>query len=168
MPYYNIGDGQEMLVGDDAMLVGAARRVAASRGHMAQAIANKRAATSPLVEERGPTNANELVLGLNGGSVAAAANVIATSRPQQVFRPERIIVPDAIAAQFDLSDFKIGTQSQFLASTVVPAETFKASAVGVKLKCSTAQINSDCSLTATNNSLVALTFKASLIGTSIS
>jgi hypothetical protein len=180
MSYYTVGD---YLLGEDmddqlmgAYLIGAARarggrapaRVA-PRGAASQAMAIKQAAESTLVKSEPPTRANEYPVGFDSSTtVAAAASTNITSRPQRVFRPERLVIPSAIAPQFLITDFKVGNSSQFLNSVAIPAEVFDARAVGVRLKCETAQINSDLVLGVTNISLAALRFFGAAIGTALS
>jgi len=107
----------------------------------------------------------QLVIGFD--SVAALAintptNVLA--QPQLLFRPERIVVPQAIAPAFVINDVRVGKDSQFLVGTLVPAECFSSTAFGVRMKMDTAQINSTISVNVTNIGAAALRFFAAMFG----
>lgn len=117
---------------------------------------------------RPPTSAREYVMGIDSvNTVAAAASLSIASRPQVVFRPDRIIVPSTIAGSFLINDLKVGKNSQFVNSTAVPAEAFTQGAVGVRLKMDTAQISQDLVVSVTNISAGALRFNAAIIGPAV-
>jgi len=133
-----------------------------------RAVAAKQVAESMLVKERSPTKARELVLGFDSvANVAAAATANITSRPQVVFRPDRLVVAESIAASFLVNDLRVGKNSQLISGTAVPAEACSSRSVGVGLKCDTAQVSQDIVLNVTNVSLGALRFNAALIGPSL-
>lgn len=146
-----------------------ARRASPARSPQAQAIAAKRVQDGVLVSTNPPDRAQELVMGIDSVNNVAAAGVVAiNAQPQQVFRPERLVVNDPIAASFLINDIRIGIKSQFLNATPVPAAGFAAGAVGVRMKMDTAQINSTITVSVTNVSAAALRFNAMLVGVTIS
>jgi hypothetical protein len=82
----------------------------------------------------------EMILGFDSQTdVAASTDRDITSRPQVIFRPERIIVGATIAQFFAVRDFRVGKDSQFTAAGAVPADVFAPTSVGVRLKMDTAQ-----------------------------
>jgi hypothetical protein len=157
--------GIDELVGDDILgdyddIVGAAiqRRLAPLPGSPAGA----------MLRTRAPTKGREYVLGFDSvTTVAAAATAVITTRPQVVFRPDRLVIPASIAPAFLLNDLKVGKNSQFAAATAVPAEVFTQGAFGVRLKNDTAQVSMDIILNVTNISGGALRFNAALIGPAV-
>lgn len=117
---------------------------------------------------REPNRAREYPLGFDSvATIAAAASLAVSSRPQVVFRPDRLVIPASIAPNFTLTDIKIGKNSQLVGSSVLPAEVFSQTAVGVRLKLDTAQISQDIVLTVTNISGGAVRFMACLIGPAV-
>ncbi|MFH1010986.1 MAG: hypothetical protein V1784_07110 [bacterium] len=177
MPITIVGDnilGDEIL-GDDILgaedMVGAFARP--SPGAIAQpspgAIAQRVAQTGQVVRSSEPTRSREQVLGFDSGAagVAAAATANIISRPQVVFRPDRLVVPATIAAAFLLNDIRIGRSSQLCSGGGVPCEAFTQTAFGVRMKMDTAQVSMDVALNVTNISAGLLRFFAALIGPSV-
>ena len=141
---------------------GKAARAAAKRSAMAKVMRK-----STMYKKSEPTKANELALGFTSLAVGAGATANITSRPQVIFRPERLVIPSSIAANFIVDDIRIGKNSQFTAAGAIPAELFAENAVGVRLKMDTAQISQDIVLSVTNTSAGALDFYAGMIGSAI-
>ena len=189
MPYeigdYMVGDDVDALLsGDDDILeigaIRASQRASATRGAMTrprggipglmrqQALAQSQAQSQTLVKGRDFARGREYPLGFDSvANVAAAATAIVNSQPQVVFRPDRLVIPAAIAGSFVVNDLRIGKNSQFANATPVPASVFAETAFGVSLKCDTAQISQVISLNVTNISGGALQFRAALIGPAI-
>ena len=112
-----------------------------------------------------PEHERELVIGFD--SVAALAINTPTNvnaQPQLIFRPERIVVPQAIAPAFVLNDVKIGVASQFVVGALVPAECFSSNAFGVRMKMDTAQVNSTITINVTNIGAAALRYFCAMFG----
>ena len=168
--------GLEQILGYDHLALGAARRPVARPGmrpasrpapSMAAAIQAKQVQDGTLVRSSPPSRAQELAVGFPATSIAAAASANVTTNPQEIFRPERLVVGDAIAPNFIINSLIVGKNNQFLNQNPLPAEGFKSTAVGVRLRCDTAQVNSNIVLNVTNISLGTLTFYAMLVGTSV-
>jgi hypothetical protein len=98
-----------------------------------------------------------------GRSSVGCVDVV--SRPQIVFRGERLVVPSSIAQFFAIVDIKVGNRSQLANSTALPASTFAENAVGVRLSLDTATVAQDIALVVENVSPDTQTFIAALIGT---
>jgi len=111
-----------------------------------------------------PTELRGSALGFDS-TVAASASATITSRPQQAFRPEKLVVGSAGAANFLITDIKIGNTSMLLNSTGIPAEAFTPDAVGVHLRFKTAQPAQDVVLDVTEISGAQTRFLAVLTGT---
>jgi hypothetical protein len=115
-----------------------------------------------------PTKGRILSLGFDSvATIAAGAQGTVNSQPQVVFRPDRVIVPNSIAASFLINDLKIGKNSMFISATAVPAQSFSHDAAGVGLKMDTAQVSQIISMTVTNISGGALRFIAALTGPAV-
>ena len=158
--------GNDLLYGDEIVgydddVVGAApaaRRLAPMPGYP----------QGQQLRVKAPTSAREYVMGIDSvATIAAAATSSLTSRPQVVFRPDRLVVPSTIAGSFLINDLKVGKNSQFVNGTAVPAEAFTQGAVGVRLKMDTTQISQDILISVTNISAGALRFNAALIGPAV-
>lgn len=151
----------EILGGEDYdTLLGAA----AARRALPAAAASRGVVT----RQAEPTRGRELILGFDSAVVVPAAGTVAVnSNPQQVFRPERIVIPATLAPNFLLNSLTIGTAIQWLNATGVHAETFSSASQDVRLKMDTAQINSVVSFNVTNLSGVAIRFHAALLGPAV-
>lgn len=87
-----------------------------------------------------------------------------TSRPQVIFRGERLVVPSGIAEHFDILDIKVGNRSQMIESTAVPAQAFTAQS-GSPLRMDVASIAQDVTLVVANRTRKVRPFRAALFGT---
>ncbi len=144
------------------------RRGGLTRRAIAVAKAVKKVEQGTLLSKTAPTKSREFPIGFDSvANIAAAATATLTQRPQIVFRPERIVVPAAVAAFFQITDVKVGKNSQFVSSGAVPAATFAETAFGVRLKMDTCQISQDLIIDVTNIDVAAHRFMASMIGESV-
>lgn len=89
------------------------------------------------------------------------------TRPQMIFRIERMIVPSDIAGSFDIIDLKVGNKSQFVASGPISARTFSQETQGAEIHCDTAELGKEIMLTVRNTSGAAMRFQATFMGTAI-
>ena len=160
--YSELADMEDMIEGDD--ILGAP---------IPQQIQNKAAMARRLrqgtvLSQYNPRKGRQLILGFSStGTVAAGATVDIIQRPQLTFRPERIFIPAAIGANFNVADLRIGKNSQFLSAGAVPGAVFSETSFGVRLKMDTCQIAQDIDLRVTNISAGALNFFAAMIGDSV-
>lgn len=124
---------------------------------------------APAVVERPLRDMREFPLGFFQSGISMIMGAIdVVSRPQIVFRGERLVVPSSIASFFALIDIKVGNRSQLANSTALPAQTFAENAVGVRLALDTAVVAQDIALVVENVDTAtesAVTFIAALIGT---
>lgn len=114
----------------------------------------------------GPNRQFVQPLGFFLAAIAAATAQDVTSRPQGVaYKPTRIIVPSALAANFTLVNVRVGTDSQFVGTVDVAAQTFTEVAVGVALEMGTAASGMDITVTAKNTDTAAAhDFRCAMIG----
>lgn len=188
-----IGYAEDELIGEDyddddddelAALLGARggrrpyrRGRAGRRRRPGRALARRAAAVAKAVRtvEQGtllkktrPTKSREFPVGFDSvATIAAGASATLTQRPQIIFRPERIVVPAAVAAFFQINDVKVGKNSQLVSAGAIPAATFAETAFGVRLKMDTVQISQDLILLVTNIDVAARRFLAAMIGESV-
>ncbi len=139
-----------------------------TRRAMRVAEAVKRVEGGTILKRTAPTKSREFPIGFDSVStIAAGATATLTQRPQIIFRPERIVVPASVAAFFQISDVKVGKNSQLVSSGAIPAATFSETAFGVRLKLDTVQISQDLILIVINIDVAARRFLASIIGESV-
>src|SRR5271166_1204562 len=122
---------------------------------------------SPAVVERPLRDIREYPLGFFQSGIGVCTGAIdVVSRPQIVFRGERLVIPSlTVAPNFSLIDVKVGNRSQLANSTAVPAQTCAEVAVGVRLALDTATVAMDISIVVENITSDNQTFQAALIGT---
>jgi hypothetical protein len=114
--------------------------------------------------------ADDLVEALRAGrpspmpprNCATAVNVI--SRPQIIFRCERLVVPSGTAEHFSILDLRVGNRSQLIESTELPAQAFAENAMGVRLSFDTASIAQDIVLSVRNETREDRAFRAVMFG----
>jgi len=139
------------------------------RSPVSQVAAAKAIAGGRVITQVAPTKAREWPLGFDSeqlapGGIAAGASLDITSRPQVIFRPDRLVVSSSIAGDFLINDIKIGQKSQLINSQALPASMFSETAFGVRMVMDTAQISQDVVIRVTNISLAASRFNAGIIG----
>lgn len=145
-----------------------ARQRALTRRAIMVAKAVKKVEQGTLLSKTPPTKSREFPIGFDSvATIAAGASATLTQRPQIIFRPERIVIPAAVAAFFQVTDVKVGKNSQFVSSGAVPAATFAETAFGVRLKMDTVQISQDLIIEVTNIDVAARRFLAAMIGESV-
>jgi hypothetical protein len=122
------------------------------------------------IQNSGPSKGRKWWLGFASTSTVAASGGTASvsAQPQCLFKGKRLIVPSDIAGSFDISDIKIGQQSQLGSSGNIPARVFDERAVGVELDLDTAAVSQLISINVVNNSGAATTFKAAMLGWAVS
>ena len=102
----------------------------------------KRVKGMALLKKAKPSKPRQYPLGFDSvTTVAAAATTQITSRPQVLFRPERLVLSSAAAPAFLINDLIVGKDSQFAAAGTLPGDAFGPTAFGVRLRCDTAQIS---------------------------
>jgi hypothetical protein len=107
-------------------------------------------------------------LGFTQLAIAASGSATITSRPQILFRPQRLVVPASLSANFVLTDIRVGKDSQLVQATELPAEIFNQTAVGVMMTLDTAQPATDVALSVRNTDAVnPHDFRATMFGSAV-
>jgi hypothetical protein len=160
--YEILGDDVDF-IGDDALMLGEEMSVDPSVRQ--QAAAKILGRNALLLKETKPTKSRVFPLGFESdGPIAPGASVVIVSRPQVLFRGERLVIPSDIAGDFVVDDVKVGKDSQFVAEGSIPGRVLQENARDVAFQLDTAQISQDVSISITNISGAARTFRAALIG----
>lgn len=158
------GDELEDLISGDGSqeIIGAARRRPNRRSAALRKIAMR---NSGAVVKRGLDRRRRYPLGFVPTSIAASTTAQIPSAPQNLYRPERLVIPSDIAFDIGIGDIKVGNQSQLVQSVEVPAALFSEVAINTGVTFDTAEVGNQVSVTARNKSGVALEFTAGLVGT---
>jgi hypothetical protein len=85
--------------------------------------------------------------------------------PQNLFRPERLVIPSDIAFDAGVLDIKVGNVSQFVQSAEVPGALFSEVAINTGVNFDTAEIGNQISATIRNKSGAQIEFSAGFVGT---
>jgi hypothetical protein len=158
-------DSGEAFVGDDSNM-GASKRQARANASK-QALMRKRVAAGALLRTLPPRSAREFVIGLGSTALPGLSSANIAVQPQVIFRPERIVIPSNLAADFLITDIKVGKNSQLVSPGAIPAVVFVENAFGVRLKMDTAQIAQFITISVTNQNGAARNFQGAIIGPAI-
>ena len=92
------------------------------------------------VIEEEPRHEREFPIGFTSPvNVPADGQQLIQALPQVLFRGERLAVPNSIVLNFQLSDIKVGKNSQLAAPGNLPAECFSNVSIGVRMQLETAE-----------------------------
>jgi hypothetical protein len=154
--------GRWDILGDGADNTGVAQMNPAVVEQAKAAIMSRNA---KLLRDVPPTSSRIFPLGfVSSGLIAPGDTAIIISRPQVIFRGERLSVPSDVAGDFTIDDVKVGKDSQFCAEGPIPARCLQENAWGIQFQLDTAQISQNLQLTVTNISGTSRTFRAMLLG----
>ncbi len=117
------------------------------------------------VVNRGLSRRRRYPLGFQPTNVAIAATLQIPASPQNLFRPERLVIPSDIAFDLGVVDIKVGNASQLVQSVEVPAAVFSEVAEDTNITFDTAEVGNQISVQIRNKSAAAVEFTAGLIGT---
>ena len=157
-------DSGAQFIGDDNL--GASKRSARSNA-VKQAMQRKRIAAGALLRNLPPRSAREFVIGLGSTALPGLSSANIAVQPQVIFRPERIVIPSNLAADFLITDVKVGKNSQLVSPGAIPAVVFVENAFGVRLKMDTAQIAQFITISVTNQNGAARNFQGAIIGPAV-
>lgn len=172
-----IGDDMDLLealaiegLDDDEIISGAGDTeiVGAASSRKARKIRELRrliAKNAGAVVNRGLDRRRRYPLGFVPTSIAAGASTAIPSAPQNLFRPERLVIPSDIAFDLGIRDVKVGNQSQLVQSVEVPAALFSEVAINTGVTFDTAEVGNQVSVDSRNKSAAAVEFSAGLVGT---
>jgi hypothetical protein len=158
-----VGDGTD---GTDGDMMGAHKKHRAPSASQ-QAIQRRRVAAGALLRTLPPRSSREFVIGLGSTALPPLSSANISVQPQVIFRPERIVIPSNIAADFLITDVKVGKNSQLVSPGAIPAVVFVENAFGVRLKMDTAQIAQFITISVTNQNSGSRNFQGAIIGPAV-
>lgn len=153
------GDGSAEIIG---ALIGAAK--AGNQGAK-KAIAKIAQRNAGAVVHRELDRRRRYPLGVVPTSITAGTQSQIPASPQNLFRPERLVIPSDIAFDSGVADIKVGNVSQFVQSAEVPGALFSEVAINTGVNFDTAEIGNQISATIRNKSASTIEFSAGFVGT---
>ncbi|HEY3493831.1 MAG TPA: hypothetical protein VGK73_04065 [Polyangiaceae bacterium] len=153
------GDGSSEIIG---ALVGAAK---AGNPAAAKVIAKIAQRNSGAVVQRELDRRRRYPLGVVPTTITAGTQSQIPASPQNLFRPERLVIPSDIAFDSGVVDIKVGNVSQFVQSAEVPGALFSEVAINTGVNFDTAEIGNQISATIRNKSASSIEFSAGFVGT---
>lgn len=131
---------------------------------------------TPTIQARDMRDIRGLAIGFYQPGILPSSIFNVISRPQVIFRPERLVIPDSLAYpgqtggstqadSFQILDLKTGNRSMLVEATSLPARAFVEQAVGTRMSFDTAVIAQDLVIQVQNVDVAAATFRAVMFGT---
>lgn len=117
------------------------------------------------VIKRGLDRRRRYPLGVVPTTITSGSNATIPTTPQNLFRPERLVIPSDIAFDIGVTDVKVGNQSQFVETSEVPGSLFSEVAINTGVTFDTAEIGNQISVALRNKSLADVEFTAGFVGT---
>jgi hypothetical protein len=153
------GDGSSEIIG---ALVGAAQ----SGNQKAKAVVAKIAQRNAgAVVQRELDRRRRYPLGVVPTTITAGTQSQIPASPQNLFRPERLVIPSDVCFDAGVVDIKVGNTSQFVQSAEVPGALFSEVAINTGVNFDTAEIGNQISATIRNKSASSFEFSAGFVGT---
>lgn len=153
------GDGSSEIIG---ALVGAAQAGNQKARAVVAKIAQRNAGA---VVQRELDRRRRYPLGVVPTTITAGTQSQIPASPQNLFRPERLVIPSDIAFDSGVVDIKVGNTSQFVQSAEVPGALFSEVAINTGVNFDTAEIGNQISATIRNKSASSIEFSAGFVGT---
>jgi hypothetical protein len=119
----------------------------------------------PQLVQVAPNAFMEQIMPFEEASVGAGLAVDIIARPQRKIRTERLVVGSDIASDFTFSRLTIGQDNMFVSNGNISCGVFSEVAVGMKMRGYTASLGTVVTMTVTNRSAAAITFRAAIRGT---
>jgi hypothetical protein len=155
----------------NALSIGAARRGKHKKANAFRRAAQKIAAFRKVdpgavaIRQRDLNKRRRFPLGFQPTTVAAGATSNIPAAPQDMFRPERLVIPSDIAFDFGVQDVKVGNTSQLVSGGEVPAAIFTEVSIDTHVHFKTAEIGNQISVSVRNKTTGEIEFSAGIIGT---
>jgi hypothetical protein len=162
------GDGSSEIIGSDYDIVGAELIGAAKAGNPRAKAALRQIAmrNAGAVVKNDLKNRRRYPLGFVPTEVDSGDAATIPAAPQNLFRPERLVIPSDICFDFGVQDIKVGNQSQFAQSVEVPAAVFSEVSIDTNVTFDTAEVGNQISILVRNKGTTDdLEFTAAAIGT---
>ena len=142
-------------------IIGAAPKSAAKKKALKQLAMRSAGA----VIKRGLDRRRRYPLGVVPTTITSGDTETIPTTPQNLFRPERLVIPSDIAFDIGVTDVKVGNQSQFVETSEVPGSLFSEVAINTGVTFDTAEIGNQISVQIRNKSLSDVEFTAGFVGT---
>lgn len=97
--------------------------------------------------------------------VNAGVTTTVQQQPQELFRTERMFIPSAVAADFNVTQLFVGQRNQLLVSGEINGQVFSEVAIRSFLNLDTANVGNTVSLTVRNDGLTNVAPRPDLLGT---
>lgn len=149
----------------DTEIVGAASRRGGRSARRTAELRRLIQKNAGAVINRGLDRRRRYPLGFIPTPIPAGTSLAIPSAPQNLFRPERLVIPSDIAFDLGIRDIKVGNQSQLVQSAEVPAALFSEVAINTGVTFDTAEVGNQVSVDMRNKSAADLEFSAGLVGT---
>lgn len=164
--YDIMGDDHRLVVGNAVdEILAVAGDDSLDESQRAGIIAKVMAKNALVIKDTPPTHSRRFPLGfVSNGTIPANDSASITSRPQVLFKGQRLVVPSDVAGDFTIDDVKVGKDSQFVAEGPIPARVLQENATDVAFELDTAQISQDITISVTNIGGAPRVFRAALIG----
>ena len=155
------GDGSSEIIG--AELIGAA---SAGNPRAKAALRQIAMRNAGAVVKNDLKNRRRYPLGFVPTEVDSGDAATIPAAPQNLFRPERLVIPSDICFDFGVQDIKVGNQSQFAQSVEVPAAVFSEVSIDTNVTFDTAEVGNQISILVRNKGTTDnLEFTAAALGT---
>lgn len=164
----SVSGGSDLLVGGDGSseIIGALVGAAQAGNQKARAVVAKIAQRNAgAVVQRELDRRRRYPLGVVPTTITAGTQSQIPASPQNLFRPERLVIPSDIAFDSGVVDIKVGNVSQFVQSAEVPGALFSEVAINTGVNFDTAEIGNQISATIRNKSGASIEFSAGFVGT---
>lgn len=162
------GDGSSEIIGSEYDIIGADLIGAAKAGNPRAKAALRQVAmrNAGAVIKQDLKNRRRYPLGFVPTEVDSGDAATIPAAPQNLFRPERLVIPSDIAFDFGVQDIKVGNQSQFAQSVEVPGAVFSEVSIDTNVTFDTAEVGNQISILVRNKGVTDdLEFTAAAIGT---
>lgn len=116
------------------------------------------------VVQRQPDRRRILMCPFGPTVLTAGSSSNIQAQPQDLFRPDRLVVPSDLAFFFAFTEFKVGQKSALTVAGEIPCAAFTEPAWGIKILADTAQVGNIITITVKNIDTVTRTFRSVLIG----
>jgi len=143
-------------------IIGAAKPGSAKKKAALKQLAMRSAGA---VIKRGLDRRRRYPLGVVPTTITSGDTETIPTTPQNLFRPERLVIPSDIAFDIGVTDVKVGNQSQFVETSEVPGSLFSEVAINTGVTFDTAEIGNQISVQVRNKSLADVEFTAGFVGT---
>ena len=158
-----IGSGDHLIGAD---FIGAAVKAARQGNPKAKAVLHQLAMRhGGAVVNNGVNKRRRYPIGFVPTDIAGTTAALIPAAPQNLFRPERLVIPSDIAFDFGVRDVKVGNQSQFVQSVEVPGALFTEVSIDTNVAFDTAEVGNQISVDVRNKTAGTINFSAGSIGT---